>query len=281
MEEEQNKKRDAREATPQQVRDFLANRGKFKIDYSIIPHLELPRNSWFTNEHLYIQQTNLDDVWRMGYSPIRFIGSRHVEWLSFDAEPGDVKLFSEVILHYSMSDWHPLRIIGQSLTDIHWALTSPFHRIQVISVNEKMANSPPDLIDDQTDVNWRWIVTFKWISKKEEIFSKPPIKDGRYGQWFDDEQYVEYVKNEGLYKTWQMDQVLKMAEDNILQKVKGTSKTPKELRHDEQQKKERKSHDARPRYVRLDEEMRGVYQEDQDDGGGGAKTTIKPTWWPF
>eukprot|EP01084_Bolivina_argentea_P139218 244912_1 len=179
LEEEQNKLRDPREVTPQELRDSLKLQGKFAIDASVIPQLELAENSWYSDSHIYVQQTNLDDVWRMGFSPIRFTGTRHVEWLVFDAEPKDIKLYSEALIHFSICDWRPLKIINQSINDIQFTMCSPFHRIQIISINEKTQNSPVLMIDDELDPNWRWMVTFRWINHREEIFSKPPIDNGR------------------------------------------------------------------------------------------------------
>ncbi len=78
FEEEQNAKLDPREVTAQELRDALKTQGKFAIDHSIIPQVELPTNAWYSDSHIYVQQTNLDDVWRMGYSGFRFTGCRHV-----------------------------------------------------------------------------------------------------------------------------------------------------------------------------------------------------------
>ena len=276
-EEDENKKRDPREVTAQELRDVLRLQGKFLIESSMIPTLELPEasESWYTDNHIYIQQTNLDDIWRMGYSPIRFTGTRHVEWLVYDSEATDIKLYSEAIMWFSICDWKPLKIIGQSINDIQFTMQSPFHRIKVVSINEKIESNPSMMIDDEVDINWRWILTFQWINNKEEIFSKPPIHDGRYGRWFDKEQYIEWLKDTGQYKKWQIDQVEKMAEDKRLKFMDRNEKSAKETRFEKHGEEMMKQQDGRPKYLRLDDEMRGIKQDDDE------KASWKPKWFPF
>eukprot|EP01084_Bolivina_argentea_P249946 418584_1 len=281
IDEEENLKRDPREVTPQELRDALRLHGKFAIDHSIIPQVELPENSWYTDSHIYVQQTNLDDVWRMGYSPMRFVGTRHVEWLVFDSEPKDKKLYSESLLYFSINDYKPIKLIGQAINDIQYTMTSPFHRMQVISINEKMQQDPSLLIDDETEPNWRWIITFKWINKKEEIFSKPPINDGRYGRWFDDEQYIEWVKDTGKYKEWQLDQVTKMAENRILSKADGRDAlggSAKEQRYQKKMAEILNQEDDRPLHVKLDDQWKGLDYRGQKEVGSKS---WKPSWFPF
>lgn len=277
--DEEDGDRDPREVTCQELRDSLKLQGKFVIDKSTIPQLELPDDSWFSDSHIYVQQTNLDDVWRMGYSPIRFSSTRHVEWLVFDSEPNDIKLYSEALMWYSICDWKPVRMVGQSINDIQFTMCSPFHRIQIISINEKIQNDPPLIIDREVEPNWRWIITFRWINRKEEIFAKPPIDNGRYGRWFDTEQYIEWLKDEGLYKQWQIDTVNKMAEDKYLKLLTTEETSASEDRHRQRMEEALKTKDTRPRYMKLDDDYRGVYRdEDEPQKQSGS---WKPKWFPF
>jgi len=245
-----------------------------------IPDLELPKNSWYTNTHIYIQQTDLDDIWRMGFTSLRWYQNRYIEWLEFDCEPNDLVLYSNSIMYYSVSDWKPINgLCNQSTTDIEYCCQLPFHRGKIIAVNERIRGDPSMLLNDNIDPNEKWICVFKWMNNYEEIFSKPPIIHGRYGEWFDEEQYIEHTKDNGEYKRWQIDQIQKLFEDK---KLRWNSNA---MKNDETYGKYQRPtlserNDTTPKYLKLDD----GYNKQNIINNGGNQQKIKKQWskwWPF
>ncbi len=73
---------DPRTLSMNDVRERMGVAGAMQLPG--LPELEIPDKMWFTTNHLFVQQTNLDDVWRLGFSPLKFTYTRHVEWLEFE-----------------------------------------------------------------------------------------------------------------------------------------------------------------------------------------------------
>jgi hypothetical protein len=241
-----------------------------------VPQLVVPDNCWFTSHHVFVQQTNMDDIWRLGISPIRFIGTRHVEWLEFDCKEDDTALYSSSLMYYAISDFKPIKHMGQALDDIQYCFQSPFHRVKVLNYNRRIADNPSVMIG-QDRLDHKWLVTMRWVAKAE-MFNMKPICDGRYGEWYDAEQYLEWLKNEGVYKDWQMDEVTREWEDGKMSWRQQTN-AKANLHYSNRAlvlAKQKRIHDGlgnkdeQPRYLELNESRKET-----------ANRGFKPGWWPW
>ncbi|ETO17368.1 hypothetical protein RFI_19953 [Reticulomyxa filosa] len=156
-----------------------------------------------------------------------------------------------------------------------------------MSINHRIGDNPNLLLtsENREKIEYKWLFVIKWINKSCKPLDRKPIVDGKYGEWFDSQQYLDWLKDSGQYKKWQWDEIDKLYQSGTLRWFhvstlpRDSSSSSKFFPYTNSASKQQLPSEDQPllleqtvsRQEVLDRKMKAKIQ----------KNAWKPKWWPF